>query len=45
MVWRTPRVVYQRVISGLPQSFFQWGLSEYDIVVSDSVQTGDGQRF
>lgn len=45
MVWRTPRAVHQRVISGLPQSFFQWVLSEYDIVVSDSEQTGDGQRF
>ncbi len=44
MVWRTPRAVHQRVISGLPQSFFQWVLSEYDIVVSDSEQTGDGQR-
>ena len=45
MVWRTPRAVHQRVISGLPQLFFQWVLSEYDIVVSDSEQTGDGQRF
>ena len=45
MVWRTPRAVHQRVISGLPQLFFQWLLSEYDIVVSDSEQTGDGQRF
>ncbi len=45
MVWRTPRAVHQRVISGLPQSFFQWVLSEYDIVVSDSEQnteTGSG---
>lgn len=45
MVWRTPRAVHQRVISGFPQLFFQWVLSEYDIVVSDSEQTGDGQRF
>ena len=45
MVWRTPRAVHQSVISGLPQLFFQWVLSEYDIVVSDSEQTGDGQRF
>ena len=45
MVWRTPRAVHQRVISGLPQLFFQWLLSKYDIVVSDSEQTGDGQRF
>lgn len=45
MVWRTPRTVHQPVVSGFPQFFFQWLLSEYDIVVSDSEQTGDGQRF
>lgn len=45
MVWRTPRTVHQPVISGFPQLFFQWLLNEYDIVVSDSEQTGDGQRF
>lgn len=45
MVWRTPRTIHQRVVSGFPQYFFQWILSEYDIVVSDSEQTGDGQRF
>lgn len=45
MVWRTTRTVHQPVVSGFPQFFFQWLLSEYDIVVSDSEQTGDGQRF
>ncbi|WP_449556686.1 hypothetical protein [Huaxiibacter chinensis] len=45
MVWRTPRMLHQRVIHGFPQCFFQWLLSKYDIVVSDSEQTGDGQRF
>jgi len=45
MVWRTPRTLHQSVVSGFPQFFFQWLLSEYNVVVSDSEQTGDGQRF
>ncbi len=45
MVWRTPRTLHQSVVSGFPQLFFQWLLSEYNVVVSDSEQTGDGQRF
>ncbi len=45
MVWCTPRALHQPVVSGFPQFFFQWLLSEYNIVVSDSEQTGDGQRF
>ena len=45
MVWRTPRTLHQSVVSGFPQFFFQLLLSEYNVVVSDSEQTGDGQRF
>lgn len=45
MVWRTPSLIYKAVVSGFPQLFFRHILDTSNIVVSDSEQTGDGQRF
>ncbi|HAN7432538.1 TPA: hypothetical protein IF402_002964 [Escherichia coli] len=45
MVWRTPNVIHDRAVHGLPQIFFQFFLEQYAIVVSDEQQTIDGRRF
>lgn len=45
MVWRDPDPLHKPVIDGFPQSFFAHILDTSDIVVSDSEQTGQGQRF
>ncbi|MEG5888219.1 hypothetical protein UXP46_23570 [Enterobacter ludwigii] len=45
MVWRTPDPRHDAVVRGLPQRFFEFLLSEHDIVVSDEEQTGAGRRF
>lgn len=45
LVWRTVQPQHDRAVSGLPQEFFRYFLTQYSIVVSDSEQTGDGRRF
>ncbi|EIW6162746.1 hypothetical protein MF451_003743 [Salmonella enterica subsp. enterica serovar Saintpaul] len=45
MVWRTFEQRHQAALSGFPQRFFEWLLEQTRVVVSDSEQTGDGQRF
>ncbi|HIB8909710.1 MULTISPECIES: hypothetical protein [Citrobacter] len=45
MVWRTPDPRHDQAVRGLPQRFFEFLLSEHDIVVSDEEQTGAGRRF
>ncbi len=45
MVWRTFLPEHQHALNDLAKLFFRWLLDTYDIVVSDSEQTGDGRRF
>ncbi|MHB0838771.1 hypothetical protein ACVZCY_14845 [Klebsiella grimontii] len=45
LVWRTPNVIHDRAVHGLPQIFFAFFLEHYAIVVSDEQQTLDGRRF
>lgn len=45
MVWRDPDEEHKPAIDGFPQRFFRHILDTSDIVVSDSEQTGQGQRF
>lgn len=45
MVWRTTSSIYDPIVRGFPQMFFKHILDTSNIVVSDSEQTGDGQRF
>lgn len=45
MVWRTPSSRHYSAIQGFAKMFFRHLLDITNIVVSDSEQTGDGQRF
>lgn len=45
MVWRTTSSIYDPIVRGFPQIFFKHILDTSNIVVSDSKQTGDDQRF
>ncbi|SQC91950.1 Uncharacterised protein [Cedecea neteri] len=45
MVWRTPSSRHYSAIQGFAKLFFRHLLDITNIVVSDSEQTGDGQRF
>ena len=45
MVWRSNRPEHQRAVSGLAALFFQYLVSHYSVVVSDSQQTHSGRRF
>lgn len=45
MVWRSPSLLHQSAVAGFPQLFFKHILMNNNIVVSDSEQTSDGQRF
>ncbi|EPG6292125.1 hypothetical protein L8T16_06845 [Enterobacter cloacae] len=45
LVWRTPNVIHDRAVQGLPQDFFRFFLEQFAIVVSDEQQTIDGRRF
>lgn len=45
MVWRTSSSRHYPVIQGFPRFFFHHLLDVTNIVVSDSEQTGDGQKF
>ncbi|EHL7920559.1 hypothetical protein ACWKBE_002051 [Enterobacter hormaechei] len=45
LVWRTPNVIHDRAVHGLPQDFFRFFLEQFAIVVSDEQQTIDGRRF
>lgn len=45
MVWRTPSSRHYSAIQGFAKLFFRHLLDITKIVVSDSEQTGDGQRF
>lgn len=45
LVWKTVQPQHDAAVSGLPQEFFRYFLSNYSIVVSDSEQTSDGRRF
>ncbi|MDX7990878.1 hypothetical protein [Xenorhabdus littoralis] len=45
MVWRTFSAEHQDAISGFPRQFFKYLLENYNIIVTDEEQTGDGKRF
>lgn len=46
LVWRSTDYSHSAVLSGLPVSvFFNFILKRYDVILSDNVQTGEGQYF
>lgn len=46
LVWRSTEYQHSGVLTGLPGAvFFDYILSRYDVIVSDNVQTGEGQTF
>lgn len=45
VVWRTSSSLHYPALQGFPRFFFRHLLDITNIVVSDSEQTGDGQKF
>lgn len=46
LVWRSTDFTHSAILSGLPGAvFFNFILKRYDVILSDNVQTGEGQYF